>query len=96
MNAATEAGIDVRNMRGLPGGAGGTCGRIFPDLELHSGGERRLHPHEVDGGGGGGGGGVGTGGGSGDASSSAAAAAGDADDGAAPSAASASGGGTRS
>ena len=92
MNAATEAGIDVRNMRGLPGGAGGTCGRIFPDLELHSGGERRLHPHEVDGGGGGGGG-VGTGGGSGDASSSAAAAAGDDGDGASPSAASASVGG---
>ena len=50
MTAAAEAGIDVRNMRGLPGGAGGTAGRIFPDLELHSGGERRLLPNEVDGG----------------------------------------------
>ena len=36
MKAATEAGSDVLNMRGLPGGAGGaggTCGKIFPDLD---------------------------------------------------------------
>ena len=48
MASATEAGIDIRNMQraGLGGG-----GSVFPDLELHSSGERRLHPHELDGGG---------------------------------------------
>ena len=47
MASATEAGIDIRNMQraGLGGG-----GSVFPDLELHSSGERRLHPHELDGG----------------------------------------------
>jgi hypothetical protein len=47
MASATEAGIDIRNMQraGLGGG-----GSVFPDLELHSSGERRLQPHELDGG----------------------------------------------
>ena len=50
MASATEAGIDIRNMQRA--GLGGVGSAVFPDLELHSSGERRLHPHELDGGGG--------------------------------------------
>eukprot|EP00578_Thalassiosira_sp_NH16_P000377 CAMPEP_0181140748 /NCGR_PEP_ID=MMETSP1071-20121207/35465_1 /TAXON_ID=35127 /ORGANISM="Thalassiosira sp., Strain NH16" /LENGTH=282 /DNA_ID=CAMNT_0023227711 /DNA_START=109 /DNA_END=957 /DNA_ORIENTATION=+ len=39
--SALEAGIDVRQMRCGTGG-------LFPDLELHSSGERRLLPSEIE------------------------------------------------
>ncbi|ACI65035.1 predicted protein [Thalassiosira pseudonana CCMP1335] len=43
LRSAQEAGFDVRNLRAL----GATSGLgIFPDLELHSSGERRLHDGE--------------------------------------------------
>lgn len=42
-NSAQEAGIDVRHIRGAS-----TAGGIFPDLALHSSGERRLHGRESD------------------------------------------------
>ncbi len=40
-NSAQEAGIDVQLIRGATGAGG-----IFPDLELHSSGERRLNAKE--------------------------------------------------
>jgi len=41
-NSANEAGLDIKNVgRSAVGG-------IFPDLELHSNGERRLLEHESD------------------------------------------------
>ena len=43
LRSAQEAGFDVRNLRAL----GATSGLgIFPELELHSSGERRLHDGE--------------------------------------------------
>jgi len=52
-NSAQEAGIDVRLIRGATGAGG-----IFPDLELHSSGERRLNAKESENLRNGGGGGV--------------------------------------
>ena len=41
-NSANEAGLDIKNV-----GRSAAVG-IFPDLELHSNGERRLLEHESD------------------------------------------------
>ena len=42
-NSAQEAGLDIKHVgRGVMGNG------IFPDLELHSSGERRLHSHESE------------------------------------------------
>lgn len=45
LRSAQEAGFDVRNLRALNSASGG----IFPDLEWHSSGERRLIDGEADG-----------------------------------------------
>ena len=45
LRSAQEAGFDVRNLRAL----NSTSGGIFPDLEWHSSGERRLISGEADG-----------------------------------------------
>jgi hypothetical protein len=45
LRSAQEAGFDVRNLRALNSSKGG----IFPDLEWHSSGERRLLDGEADG-----------------------------------------------
>ncbi|KAL7503923.1 hypothetical protein ACHAXN_001836 [Cyclotella atomus] len=46
LRSAQEAGFDVRNLRALNSSANG---QIFPDLEWHSSGERRLLQGEADG-----------------------------------------------
>ena len=48
-NSAQEAGLDIKHVGrgGVMGGINGN-GQIFPDLELHSSGERRLHSHESE------------------------------------------------
>lgn len=45
LRSAQEAGFDVRNLRALNSSHGG----IFPDLEWHSSGERKLLSGEADG-----------------------------------------------
>lgn len=45
LRSAQEAGFDVRNLRSLNNSQGG----IFPDLEWHSSGERKLLTGEADG-----------------------------------------------
>ena len=47
LRSAQEAGFDVRNLRAL----NNNSGRIFPDLEWHSSGERRSNDKDCDGGG---------------------------------------------